>query len=70
MRFTRGSAAVYPQRHEWDQDSAYWQRVRQSAGAIPPGTYPTLQSFGDDFPEFTQEQAFEFGLDLILKGIP
>ncbi|NYH86045.1 hypothetical protein FHR37_004896 [Actinopolymorpha cephalotaxi] len=28
-----------------------------------------LRSFGEDVPEFTQDQAFEYGLDLILGAI-
>ena len=32
--------------------------------------FPVLRSFGEDVPEFTQERAFEYGLDLILNAIP
>jgi TetR/AcrR family tetracycline transcriptional repressor len=69
MRFTIGAAVLYPQRQAWDRDATHWPRVAESMRTLPASDFPVLRSFGEDLPEFTQEQAFEYGLDLILGGI-
>ncbi|MPZ74271.1 MAG: TetR family transcriptional regulator [Nitriliruptorales bacterium] len=66
MRFTLGSASLYPARHNWDADADYWSRVKESLRTLPAERYPALRSFGDDLPEFTQEQVFAYGVDAIL----
>lgn len=65
-RFTIGCASLYPVRRSWDEDSDYWSRIKKSLQTLSEDRYPTLRSFGDDLPEFTQEQVFEFGLAAIL----
>jgi AcrR family transcriptional regulator len=68
VRFTLGCATLYGTRRAWDQDRDYWPRVKNSLAELPGERYPVLRSFGEDLPEFTQEQVFEFGLDAILDN--
>ncbi|MFI6602412.1 TetR/AcrR family transcriptional regulator [Nonomuraea sp. NPDC050536] len=68
VRFTVGSVALYQERSAWDADSDHWSKVRSSLRDLPADRYPIMRSFGDDLPEFTQQQAFEFGVDLILRA--
>ncbi len=70
MRFVLGSAALYPYRHPWDEDPTYWQRVRQWTARLSPQEFPALHSYSQELPEFTQEETFAYGLDLILARIP
>lgn len=65
-RFTLGCAVLHETRRGWDEDREHWPRVRDSLKTLPPDRYPVLQSFGEDLPEFTQEQVFEFGLEALL----
>ncbi|WP_157246901.1 TetR/AcrR family transcriptional regulator [Nonomuraea typhae] len=65
VRFTIGSASVYQERAGWD--AGYWSKLRASLRELPAERYPVMRSFGDDLPEFTQEEVFEFGMDRILR---
>ncbi len=69
MRYTVGAAVLYPQRQPWDEDVAYWPRFAEAIRTLPATDFPALRSLGEDLPQFTQEEAFEHGLDLILRGI-
>jgi AcrR family transcriptional regulator len=69
-RFVIGSATVYPgRRRAWDEDPGYWERLRQRLSALPPETYPSMRALTRDFPAFTQEEAFEFGLETLLTAV-
>ncbi|SEN56984.1 TetR/AcrR family transcriptional regulator [Nonomuraea pusilla] len=68
VRFTMGSAAVYPERRSWDDDADHWNKVRGSLLELPADRYPVMRSFATDLPEFTQQEVFEFGVDLILRA--
>ncbi|MFI6392805.1 TetR/AcrR family transcriptional regulator [Nonomuraea sp. NPDC050540] len=65
VRFTIGSASIYQERAGWNAD--HWSKVRHSLRELPAERYPVMRSFGDDLPEFTQEEVFEFGMDRILR---
>lgn len=67
LRFAVGSATLYPSRHQKEQDADYWTRLKSSLRSLPRERFPVLHSFSADLPELTQEQVFEFGLDLILR---
>ncbi|MFI0423991.1 TetR/AcrR family transcriptional regulator [Spongiactinospora sp. 9N601] len=69
VRFTIGCALLYPHRHAWDDDPGHWDRTREAIMALPAGEYPELRAMGADLPIFTQEDAFEFGLDVFLARL-
>lgn len=69
MRFILGSAMVYPTHIEWDFDPTYWERVRTRLAELPVEHYPALHDMTTDFPVFSQQEVFEFGLDSILARI-
>jgi AcrR family transcriptional regulator len=62
LRFVVGSALLYPIRRIWDEDPHHWERISRNLAALPPETYPALRELSQDFPHFTQHEAFEFGL--------
>jgi AcrR family transcriptional regulator len=68
-RFVIGCASVYPTRREWDYDHGYWERFRQRLAALPPDANPFMRTLSEDFPVFTQQEAFEFGLEKLLATV-
>jgi AcrR family transcriptional regulator len=69
QRFVIGSAAVHPSRRAWDEDPQFWERIRQRMAALPRDTYPYTHKLSRDFPGLTQQEAFEFGLDVQLGAV-
>lgn len=70
MRFTVGSAFIYPRRHRWDEESDYWERYRsQLFAALAPSEFPSMHSILREFEPVSQEQTFEYGLDTMLAAI-
>ncbi|MFI6504804.1 TetR/AcrR family transcriptional regulator [Nonomuraea typhae] len=64
-RLAVGSAALHREDVVWDSE---WSRLRDSLRELPGDRYPVLRSYGQDLPEFTQEEMFAFGVDLILRA--
>ncbi|AHH95680.1 TetR/AcrR family transcriptional regulator C-terminal domain-containing protein [Kutzneria viridogrisea] len=69
MRYTLGSAVMYPYGQQFDEDPQHWPKLRATLTELPADRYPAMHSLADDLPEFTQQQAFEYGLDLILDRV-
>jgi AcrR family transcriptional regulator len=70
MRFILGSAFVHPTRRAWDEEPDHWERVRQRWLTLPAGTYPSMHELAShDYPAFTQQEAFEFGLQTLLGAV-
>jgi len=70
IRFVLGCAMLYPVRRAWDEDPQHWERVRQQLARLPAEVYPAMHATTLDFPTFTQQDVFEFGLDAILASLP
>ncbi len=70
IRFVLGCATLYPVRRAWDEDPQHWERVRQQLARLPAEVYPAMHATTLDFPTFTQQDVFEFGLDAILASLP
>ncbi|WP_413098169.1 DPP IV N-terminal domain-containing protein [Streptomyces sp. Inha503] len=68
IRFTIGAAAVHPTRKAWDEDPDAWPRARRSMQDLPAAEYPTLHTLGQGLPAFTQDELFEYGLELIARS--
>ncbi len=69
VRFVVGCAFLYPVRRVWEDDPALWDRYRSRLAALPPETFPVMHSLADDLPTYTQQQAFEFGLQAQLVAV-
>jgi AcrR family transcriptional regulator len=68
VRFVVGSATLYPGRRKWDEDPNHWPEHRRRIAALPVEVYPAMHDLGD-FPAFTQEEVFEFGLEELLCAV-
>lgn len=69
LRYAAGAAHLYRVRRSWDDDRDYWNRYRNHLGDLPAEAYPSMHWLWSDFPVFTQDETFEFGLDALLKTV-
>ena len=69
VRFVIGSAFVYPTRRTWENDSGYFERTRLRLAALPTDTYPAIHELTRNYPTFTQQESFEFGLGALLAAL-
>jgi AcrR family transcriptional regulator len=68
-RYVIGAAYVYPTRSAWDEDPDHWNQVRARWAALPPEEYPSMHAVAADYPSFSQQDVFEFGLRTLLDAI-
>lgn len=69
LRYATGSAHLYRARRQWDDDRDYWNRYRNYLGDLPEESYPSMHWLWDEFPVFTQDETFEFGLDALIATV-
>jgi AcrR family transcriptional regulator len=69
VRYVIGAAYVYPTRSAWDTDPDHWTHVAARWAALPLDDYPSMHAVAADYPSFSQQDVFEFGLRALLEAI-
>lgn len=69
LRHATGCGFLYQTRRRWDEDPGHWENYRRRLAGLPPETFPAIHELTQDFPAFTQGEAFEFGLETLLTAI-
>lgn len=69
LRHAIGCAFVHQTRRHWDEDPGHWEGYRRRLAGLPPETFPAIHELTQDFPAFTQLEAFSFGLETLLTAV-
>jgi AcrR family transcriptional regulator len=69
LRYATGCGFLYQTRRRWDEDPDHWESYRRRLAGLPSESFPAIHELTQDFPAFTQLEAFEFGLETLLTAI-
>ena len=63
------TADITPDQNVWEDFRTYIQQVRAYFGALPADRYPNIISMADELTNGSGDARFEFGLDIIVRGV-
>lgn len=63
------TAAVKGDEDPWEHFKKYLDQIRDYYKALPPDRYPNIVSLVDDLTDEGGAERFEFGLDVLLRGV-